>query len=103
VLGELYGRHIGEFDGDACDGLFVQQLDRGTMQRHHCAYLRIRGEQLHSNERDGAVHYKYLFADGESRRDPRWNRYEQLGKPPERHDQLRASCGNRGLRGECDV
>jgi hypothetical protein len=56
VLDKLHGRHIGEFDGDTGDGLFIQQLDRGTMHRHDRAYLRIRGGKHYCNGRDGAVH-----------------------------------------------
>ena len=43
MLGELYGRHVGEFDGNAGDRLLVQQLDGGTVQWHHREYLRVRG------------------------------------------------------------
>ena len=58
--------HVGEFDGDAGDGILVHELDGGTMQRQRDESLRLYGEQHEPDERDGAVYDEQFPADGES-------------------------------------
>jgi hypothetical protein len=56
VLDEFCFGHIGEFGGDAGNGILVHELDGGAMQRERGESVRVYGEQHEPDERDGAIY-----------------------------------------------
>ncbi len=102
VLDDVCFRHVGDFDGDAGDGILLHELDGGTV-RWHNESMRIHGEQHQPDQRGGPIHYQHLPVDGESRRHAGRNSHKQRGERTWREHQLRASGGDCRMFGDCDV